>query len=125
MHHSSCNLFSNHNSSISFEWLGRQSCDFANITTFGAALVRGFLSEDWARGTLELPALPALHLPCRLGGPAIYRPISLVSRKALIKLGRSKPSTGPTIPEVAVRISRLSNLKSVRISELLLSQPIS
>jgi hypothetical protein len=58
-------------------------------------------------------------------GPAIYSPISLVSRQSLIKLGRSKPSTGQTIPQVEVRISRLSTLKSVRISELLLRQPMS
>jgi len=35
-------------------------------TTFGAALVRGFFSEDWARGTLELPALATWHLLCQL-----------------------------------------------------------
>ena len=52
-------------------------------TTFGAALVRGFLSEDWARGHAGTsstgyvaPTMPA-HF-----GPAIYvSPISVLSRR--------------------------------------------
>ena len=40
--------------------------------TLEAALVQDYKSEDWARLTLELPALPTLQLLCHLGfGPAI------------------------------------------------------
>jgi hypothetical protein len=40
--------------------------DSLDSTASEPALVQDYVSEDWARGPLELPALPTLQLLCHL-----------------------------------------------------------
>jgi hypothetical protein len=77
--------------------------DWLNFDGFPSRIGPTHISEDWARLTLELPALATVQLLCHLGfGPVLCIKTDLLGEKTLVAFQiRTKSPSVSTVPNTA------------------------